>query len=188
MASENFDGIPEKRMGIVGKRVHALRLARHMSIEDLSKKTSVSSVTISNIEKGVYSPKLSTILEIARALDTTIVYLVEDVEEPQIFKIDREKQRLVSEKGVTLHDFGHIILDKRFIVTVMEMEKGSSTMEHDSFDGREFIHLLSGEISVNVEDKTIALKEGDSLYFHGSYRHVINAVKGSKLIFISVYT
>ncbi len=183
-----FEGIPEKRISSVGRKIHALRLVRNMSIEDLSRKTSVSSVTISNIEKGVYSPKLSTILEIANALGTTIMYLVEEVERPQIFKIGKDQQQFVSQKGVMLHDFGNVIMDRRVSVYIMEMREGAITEEHDSFDGNEFIHLLSGEITVGVEDKTEHLEEGDSLYFHGSYRHSIKADKASKLFFISVHT
>ncbi len=188
MSPAKSDGTPEKRISSVGRRIHDLRLFRNMSIEDLSRKTSVSSVTISNIEKGVYSPKLSTILEIARALDTTIMFLVEDVEAPRIFKIEKNKQRFVSKKGVTLHDFGHLIMDRRVSVYIMEMKEGAISEEHDSFDGSEFIHLLSGEITVEIEGRTEHLEEGDSLYFHGSYRHAIKAEQGSKLFFISVHT
>lgn len=188
MPARKVDTIPANRIDSVGRKIHAIRLTRNMSIEDLSRKTSVSAVTISNIEKGVYSPKLSTILEIAKALGTTIMYLVEDVEEPQIFKIERDKQRFVSKEGVTLHDFGHVIMDRRVSVYIMEMREGARTEEHDSFDGNEFIHLLSGEITVFVEDKIEHLEEGDSLYFHGSYRHKIHAAKTSKLFFISVHS
>lgn len=188
MSAPKKEAVPENRISSVGRRIHALRLERGMSIEDLSRRTSVSSVTISNIEKGVYSPKLSTILEIANALGTTIMFLVEDVEQPQIFKIEKDKQRFVSKKGVTLHDFGHVIMDRRVSFYIMEMRDGAMTEEHDSFDGNEFIHLLSGGITVEIEDRTERLEEGDSLYFHGSYRHIIRAEKASKLFFISVHS
>lgn len=177
-----------KRIGIVGTRIRALRLARNMSIEDLGKKTSVSSVTISNIEKGIYSPKLSTVLEIAKALGTTIIHLVEDVDEPRVFKIGKDKQRLESAEGIVLHDFGPIMMDKRVQVYIMEMEQNASTREHDSYDGNEFIHVLNGEISVDVEDKKYSLKAGESLYFHGSFRHVLKALKPSKIVFLSIYS
>jgi len=70
----------------------------------------------------------------------------------------------------------------------MEMEEGVSTTQHDSFDGNEFVHVLSGKISVEVEERTIKLDEGESLYFHGSYRHRLQAEKKSKIIFISIFT
>ena len=177
-----------KRINVVGRRIKNLRHARNMSIEDLSKKTSVSSVTISNIEKGIYSPKLCTILEIASALDTTITFLVEDVDEPRIFKIEKDKQKLVSADGVTMHDFSPVMMDKRVSVYLMEMEQGVTTTRHDSFDGNEFVNVLSGCISVEIEDKKINLDEGESLYFHGSYHHVLRAEKKSRIIFISIFT
>jgi len=176
------------RISIVGQRVRALRLARNMSIEDLGKKTSVSSVTISNIEKGIYSPKLSTVLEIAKALGTTIVYLVEDVDEPRVFKIGKNKQRLKSAEGIILHDFSPVMMDKRVQVYIMEMEKDASTRKHDSYDGNEFIHVLSGKISVNVEDTNYKLTMGESLYFHGSFHHTLKAIEPAKIIFLSIYS
>ena len=127
-----------QRVGIIGRRIRSLRLDRNMSIENLGKKTSVSSVTISNIEKGIYSPKLSTILEIAKALGTTIVHLIEDVDKPHIFKIGKDQQRLESAEGIVLHDFGNVMMDKRISIYIMEMEQDASTVEHDSFDGNEF--------------------------------------------------
>ncbi len=178
----------KKRIGIVGRRIRALRLSRNMSIEDLGKKTSVSSVTISNIEKGIYSPKLSTVLEIAKALGTTIVHLVEDVDEPRIFKMEKNQQRVENKEGIALHDFGLMMMDKRVQVYLMEMERHASTAEHDSFDGNEFIHVLSGQITVDIEDKHYTLDEGESLYFHGSYRHELKALKKSKIVFISVFS
>lgn len=185
--------MPEKmrlkeRIGIVGQRIRALRLVRNMSIEDLGKKTSVSSVTISNIEKGIYSPKLSTVLEIAKALGTTIIHLVEDVDEPRVFKIGKDKQRLESAEGIVLHDFSPIMMDRRIQVYFMEMEKGASTREHDSYDGNEFIHVLSGVVTVAVEDKLYDLNEGESLYFHGSFRHTLKAIEQSKVLFLSMYS
>lgn len=177
-----------KRINIVGRRIKNLRRARNMSIEDLSKKTSVSSVTISNIENGIYSPKLNTILEIARALDTTITFLVEDVDEPHIFKIEKDRRRLVSADGVTMHDFSTIMMDKRVFLYLMEMEQGVTTTRHDSFDGNEFVNVLSGCISVDIENKKIRLDEGESLYFHGSYHHILRAEVKSRIIFISIFT
>ena len=178
----------KERIGIVGQRIRALRLTRNMSIEDLGKKTSVSSVTISNIEKGIYSPKLSTVLEIAKALGTTIVHLVEDVDEPRVFKIGKNKQRLESAEGIVLHDFSPIMMDKRVQVYIMEMERDAFTRKHDSYDGNEFIHVLNGEITVDVEEKCYSLNEGESLYFHGSFQHVLKALKPSKIVFLSIYS
>ena len=178
----------KQRIGIVGKRIRALRLSRNMSIEDLGKKTSVSSVTISNIEKGIYSPKLTTVLEIAKALKTTIVHLVEDVDEPRIFKIGKDKQRVETSRGIVLHDFSPIMMDKHVQIYIMEMDEGAETREHDSYDGNEFIHVLEGNISVEVEDKTYDLKADESLIFHGSFHHLLKANTKAKLIFITIYT
>ena len=79
-------------------------------------------------------------------------------------------------------------MDKRVQVYIMEMEQDASTRKHDSFDGNEFIHVLTGKITVDVEEKSYSLNEGESLYFHGSFQHVLKAIKPSKIVFLSIYS
>lgn len=62
----------------IGKRVQNRRTAKKISQAELAKKISVTSPHISNIERGKTKVSLPTLMEIARALNTTLDDLVCD--------------------------------------------------------------------------------------------------------------
>ena len=62
----------------IGKRVQNRRTAQKISQAELAKKISVTSPHISNIERGKTKVSLPTLIEIARALNTTLDDLVCD--------------------------------------------------------------------------------------------------------------
>ena len=62
----------------IGKRVQKRRTAKKISQAELAKKISVTSPHISNIERGKTKVSLPTLIEIARALNTTLDDLVCD--------------------------------------------------------------------------------------------------------------
>lgn len=62
----------------IGKRVQERRMAKKMSQAELATRISVTSPHISNIERGKTKVSLPTLIEIARALGTTLDELVCD--------------------------------------------------------------------------------------------------------------
>ena len=62
----------------IGKSVQKRRTAKKISQAELAKKISVTSPHISNIERGKTKVSLPTLMEIARALNTTLDDLVCD--------------------------------------------------------------------------------------------------------------
>lgn len=79
---------------LLGQRIKKLRKAKGLSQEDLAESIDKSVDTISNIERGKFSPRLDTSLELANALD---------VEPFELFQIrdvplkDKEKAKILDE-------------------------------------------------------------------------------------------
>lgn len=62
----------------IGRRVRMRRNEKHLSQAELALKVSMTNPHISNIERGETKVSLPTLIEIARALDTTLDELVCD--------------------------------------------------------------------------------------------------------------
>lgn len=60
----------------LGRAIRRLREGRHLSIRDLAHEAAMPSGHLSVIERGHGNPRLSTLLAIAEALDTTLSQLV----------------------------------------------------------------------------------------------------------------
>ena len=56
----------------IGKNLRRLRLQQGLTLAQLSGLTSVSPVTVHNIEKGLYEPKISTLIDLCSALNVPI--------------------------------------------------------------------------------------------------------------------
>lgn len=85
----------------IGKRVKKLRQDKNLSQADLAEKIEKSVDTISNIERGQFSPRLETALHIATALN---VKLHELFRIDTMTKHDREKLEILDDLFDLLKD------------------------------------------------------------------------------------
>ena len=67
----------------LGKRIATLRKQRGMNQEEFAEVSGKMINTISNIERGLSDPKVTTLLSIAQALNVSVDMLFSDEEQPQ---------------------------------------------------------------------------------------------------------
>jgi transcriptional regulator with XRE-family HTH domain len=65
-------GLPQSALRTLGTVLRARRLAKKLSLRELSTRTSVSNAYLSELERGLHEPSLSVLLAIASALDTPL--------------------------------------------------------------------------------------------------------------------
>lgn len=69
---------------MVGKRIKELRKEKGLSLKDLSKRTGISISFLSDIENRRSNPSLDRLKDIAKGLDTTVSYLLDEVTDLEI--------------------------------------------------------------------------------------------------------
>lgn len=79
---------------LLGQRIKKLRKTKNLSQEDLAERINKSVDTVSNIERGKFSPRLDTALEIANALDVEVFELFQVRDMPLK---DKQKARILDE-------------------------------------------------------------------------------------------
>jgi len=112
---------PRNHQRLFGNRVKALRKARKLSQEDLAEAIGKSVDTVSNIERGFNSTRISTAFDIANALHVSFVELFDWVptrklstaEERHEAAIDKFRALLSSGKPPTFDDIAEIIAPLR---------------------------------------------------------------------------
>ena len=65
-------GLPQSALEMLGALLRAERLARGLSLRELSARTGVSNAYLSGIERGLHEPSLSVLRSIASALETPL--------------------------------------------------------------------------------------------------------------------
>lgn len=157
----------------VGANLRRLREERHLSLRALAEKSELAINTLSLVENGKTSPSVSTLQQLAIALEIPISSFFENSDQRQkIAHVKREhRPRAVFEHG-SLEDLGagaKIEAVEPFIVTLVPgADSGNQDIVHT---GYEFAYCLEGRIQYTINQESYLLEPGDSLLFEAHLPH-----------------
>ncbi len=157
----------------IGGSLRRLREVRSLTIRALAEKSGLAINTLSLIENGKSSPSVSTLQQLAVALDVPITTFFESGE-PQrnvAYLKSNLRPRAAFDHGY-LEDLGAgsiIQAVEPFIVTLEpNAASGPQEIVHT---GYEFVYCLEGRIAYAIEGHTYLLEPGDSLLFEAHLPH-----------------
>ncbi len=154
----------------LGERLRDLRHARKMSLNDLAAASGVPPSTISKIENLQLNPSLVHAINLAKALDENLGFLVDRKGAGgAAFSVVRRDQRArldLPEMALTLEDlhgdFARGILEARLGTIGQGASSGEDPMRHE---GEELCYVLSGSIRYRVDGAVFDLGPGDAIQF-----------------------
>lgn len=156
----------------VGARLRVLREQRRLSLRDLAERSGLSFNAISRIERGETSPTVSTLHQLATALNVSLADFFNDRHEEAVVFIRRDRRLRSDANGMTMESLGIGLRGQQlqpFLVTV-----GSGAGNTDDpvvHSGEEFVHCLEGAIQYQVNGEIYELEAGDSLLFEAVQPH-----------------
>jgi transcriptional regulator with XRE-family HTH domain len=165
----------------LGQRINKKRRESGLRGIDLAEKSGLSPGFISQIERNLVNPSVSTLKKIGNALNVPIGIFFEEEsskEETNEFPVNKspvvyENQRktLSPNNGVIFYLLNPDMSgDIEFILDIFE--PGATTGEElYSHPGEECGLILEGELEVQLEDKKYLLKKGDSITFKSTILH-----------------
>jgi transcriptional regulator with XRE-family HTH domain len=157
----------------VGGSLRRLREERKLSLRALAEKSGLAINTLSLIENGKSSPSVSTLQQLALALQTPITAFFEtETPKSNIAYVRRDRRPRAAFEHGSLEDLGagsSIQAVEPFVVT-LEPNAGSGPQDI-VHTGYEFIYCLDGRIVYTIEGYTYLLEAGDSLLFEAHLPH-----------------
>ena len=158
----------------IGKRLRRLRKERHINLSELAEKSGVSIGLISQIERDLVAPSVVSLYHIAQALGTDISYFFSTSEPCYVLQRKGTHKTITTNSGLDEHlmlspDRPNRILD--FLILTL---KGGETYDRESIahQGEEYCYVLSGELTILIDDEELKLQPGDSLWFSSSHPHL----------------
>lgn len=157
----------------VGHCLRKLRTERDYSIRSLAEQSGLNVNTLSLIENGKCSPSVSTLQQLATALEVPITAFFEtNIPKNSISYLKAGQRPLVAFARGTLEDLGAGLTlrgGQPFIVTLEpKADSGATPIVHT---GYEFVYCLEGHLSYKIEDRTYLLEPNDSLLFEAHLPH-----------------
>ena len=162
---------------LIGTRLREARIARGMTLGQLSEETGISIGSLSQVERGIVSPTIRTVYSIANVLDVSPAriidpegadatgvespYIVRAGQQPEVLNANGVVKLLSTPKGQERY--------KGYQVTIAA--GGSSGDESYAHDGEEMGIVTSGSFSLQIEGRTFVLHSGDCFAFPSALRH-----------------
>ncbi|MGD2122705.1 MAG: XRE family transcriptional regulator [Gemmatimonadota bacterium] len=163
----------EKKHPDVGARLVQLRQEKGYSLRALAQECGLSVNAINRIERGESSPTVSSLHQLATALDVPLTEFFRVEPEHSVIVV-RESGRLRTRgDGVLMESLGTGLHAQHLGPFLMTLLPGASAGEEPiSHGGEEFVHCLEGQVDYLVDETWHRLNPGDSLLFLASQKHM----------------
>jgi transcriptional regulator with XRE-family HTH domain len=172
----------------LGKKIRDLRLRRGMTVQQLAEATGLSKGFISQVENSRTSPSLATLQDLARALETSVAYLVvEEERAPHVVRADARPRLQVGGTASSVEVLS--AQPKRNLELILvELTPGmiSGDRRHHHH-GEEVVLCLEGSISLTSGEHVLVLERGDSCHYDARVPHAMqNAGPGPARMLIAM--
>jgi transcriptional regulator with XRE-family HTH domain len=157
----------------VGYRLRTLRLENSLSIRTLAEMSGLNVNTLSLIENGKTSPSVSTLQQLAQALQVPITafFTIEPPQKRVVYQKAGQRSQAQFLHG-TLEDLGAGITMRGGQPLLVILEPGAdSGLAPIVHTGHEFVFCLEGQLTYLIEEKKYLLEPGDSLLFEAHLSH-----------------
>lgn len=156
----------------IGENLKKIRKTRNLTMDQLSSESGVSKSMISEIERGIRNPSITTIWKIANTLKTPLNYfLKEDHSSTAIIYKMNESQSIKGDK-YTFNPLMNFDEDKKFEIYFNEYLPGSKTEPSFHYEGvEEYVLVTTGSLEVYMEDGQYTVNEGEVIHFLADHPH-----------------
>lgn len=155
----------------LGQRLRARRLELDLTLKDVAVGAGLSVGFISQIERGLTAPSLSSLAGIARVLDTHLTrFLTSPSGRSPSTRRDLRSVYAVDDSAMTYERIS-AAFPGSVLNSVIIHEPPGHRSEPICHEGEEIFYILEGAITIDVDGTVSILEAGDSIHFKSMQRH-----------------
>ncbi|OEH84270.1 MerR family transcriptional regulator [Desulfuribacillus stibiiarsenatis] len=174
---------------MLGERIRTKRKELNMSIKEVADKTGLTSGFISQVERDLADPSITSLRRIAEALEVPIFYFLMETKEQNPVVRKHERKKLNFPSSHLTYELLTPDLNRQMEMFMARLEPGAVTCEEPlSHPGEEGIVVMQGKMKITIGNDEYVLDEGDSIYYLSSIPHKIESTGTEDLLFISSVT
>lgn len=170
----------------IGNKLKELRVLKGLTQEELADRSELSKGFISQLERNLTSPSITTLMDILQCLGTSIGEFFNEAPDEQI--VFGKQDYFVKEDTEYKNEIKWIIpnAQKNTIEPIyLTLQAGGSTCPDTPHEGEEFGYVLQGAMSIHLGNKTYKAKKGESFYYTADKTHFLSSKNGATLIWVS---
>lgn len=159
--------------GVLAANLRRLRIARHLSLSELSRATTISKATLSSIENGRANPTVDTLAGLAGALRVSIAELLEELPLGEIRIVRGAQARVTQLDGIPQRALDELRVDGELRVAEVSLPaRGARELEARSAGSRAHLVVLEGKLIAGPVERITELAAGDYASFPTDVPHV----------------
>lgn len=170
----------------IGSKLKEIRTLKGLTQEELADRAELSKGFISQLERNLTSPSITTLMDILQCLGTSIGEFFNEAPDEQI--VFGKQDYFVKEDTEYKNEIKWIIpnAQKNTIEPIyLTLQAGGSTCPDTPHEGEEFGYVLQGAVSIHLGNKTYKAKKGESFYYTADKTHFLSSKNGATLIWVS---
>ncbi len=171
---QGFTKEHEKELAVeLGARIRAGRTAIGMSLSEVAEQVGVTRSFLSQVERGVVNPSVTTLRRVASVLRIPLFVLLLE-EETAINALVKKDQRgtIVWPDASLTYQLLSPDLNRKIEMVYSIIEPGRSSCDEPlSHPGEECVYMIKGKSKIEVGSEVFVVEEGDALYFDCSLPH-----------------
>jgi transcriptional regulator with XRE-family HTH domain len=166
----------------IGEKIRELRIQNGLTLEELSRRSDVSTSLLSMVERNKSVPTVRTLERIVKAFGTTISSFYQSMENVNaddssdervsvIHRKDRKKLVLGAERAKAHYELLTPDYRRKLQIMYIHYPVGRNEGEFIVHEGEECGVILEGRLKAYVGERAYILEEGDCIYLDSSIPH-----------------
>ena len=156
----------------IGEKLKSLRQEKLLTQNELADRCELSKGFISQLERDLTSPSLSTLEDILEVLGTNIRdFFNETQQEKIVFSVEDFYEFQNEELGYEIKWIIPNAHKNKMEPILITLEPGGRYKREVAHEGEEFGYVLSGAVNIHLGNKNYRAKKGESFYYKTSVDH-----------------
>ena len=156
----------------IGKKIRELRISNSLTLEELASRSELTKGFLSQLERDLTSPSISTLEDILEALGTDLSSFFQTEEEEQI--VFSEQDYFVDEREpYTIQWIVPNAQKNDMEPILLTLHPGCESMVLESHGGQELGYVLQGSPTLVRGNKKYRLRPRETFYLNGRTSHYL---------------
>ena len=174
---------------MLGEKIRERRKEKKMSMKDLAVLTGLTPGFISQVERDLAEPSITSLRKISEALEVAVFYFFVEERNENCVVRKNGRQQIKFPESQLMYELLSPDLNRQMETFLGTLAPGASSSEGlMAHNGEEVTYVLEGSMEITIGSDRYLLNEGDTIYYHSSIPHQIQNVGKEKLKFISTIT
>ena len=170
----------------IGAKIKQLRVLNGLTQEELADRTELSKGFISQLERDLASPSISTLEDILTVLGIEISQFFSDNGDEQVVFTEDEFFEKTDDQLKNKIEWVIPNAQKNHMEPIrLTLEPGGKTLVDNPHEGEEFGYVIEGEITLAIGSNRHSAVAGEAFYYKADREHYISSEKGAVIVWVS---